>query len=90
VQLWRQPEAHGRRGFTSLIGIDASQHRVDLVTRLFGIEALAAPFESCAVQQRRRQLVPLSIIYPHHAFEHTYHPDPLFAAASDLAALVTT
>jgi 2-polyprenyl-3-methyl-5-hydroxy-6-metoxy-1,4-benzoquinol methylase len=71
-------------GFTDLTGIEASQHRAGVVTSLFGFDAFAGAFESRAVQEQLRPRAPFSIIYSHHALEHTYHPDAVLAAASRL------
>lgn len=71
-------------GFTQLIGTEASEHRAEVVRRVFGFEVFTAPFESAETQRELTSRAPFSIIFSHHVLEHTYHPDQIVAAASQL------
>jgi 2-polyprenyl-3-methyl-5-hydroxy-6-metoxy-1,4-benzoquinol methylase len=71
-------------GFTHLVGTESSEHRADVVRRVFGFEVFTAPFESASTQEALSKLAPFSIIYSHHVLEHTYHPDAVIRAASRL------
>jgi SAM-dependent methyltransferase len=71
-------------GFTRVVGTESSEHRADVVRRVFGFEVFTAPFESDVTQRSLAASAPFSVIYSHHVLEHTYHPDEVIAAASRL------
>ena len=70
-------------GFTRLVGIEASRHRAE-VTAAAGFDVLTTPFESPETREALRARGPFGLIFTFHALEHTYHPDRVFAAASEL------
>lgn len=73
-------------GFTNVAATEASSHRAETARRLFGFDVVAAPFESDAARDALETRAPFSIIYSHHALEHTYHPEQIIASASRLQA----
>jgi 2-polyprenyl-3-methyl-5-hydroxy-6-metoxy-1,4-benzoquinol methylase len=70
-------------GFTRLVGIEASRHRAD-ITASAGFDVLTTPFEAPQTRGALRSRGPFGLIFTFHALEHTYHPDRVFAAASEL------
>jgi SAM-dependent methyltransferase len=70
-------------GFSRLVGIEASRHRAN-VTASAGFDVLTTPFEAPETQTALRSRGPFGLIFTFHALEHTYHPDRVFAAASEL------
>ena len=70
-------------GFTRLVGIEASRHRAD-ITASAGFDVLTTPFEAPETRAALRSRGPFGLIFTFHALEHTYHPDRVFAAASEL------
>jgi len=71
------------KGFTRLVGVEASQHRAD-VARSDGFDVLATPFEALETRHALQRRGPFALIHTYHALEHTYHPDSVFAAAAEL------
>jgi 2-polyprenyl-3-methyl-5-hydroxy-6-metoxy-1,4-benzoquinol methylase len=70
-------------GFTRLVGIEASRHRAE-ITASAGFDVLTTPFEAPETREALRRRGPFGLIFTFHALEHTYHPDRVFAAASEL------
>jgi 2-polyprenyl-3-methyl-5-hydroxy-6-metoxy-1,4-benzoquinol methylase len=70
-------------GFSRLVGIEASRHRAD-ITASAGFDVLTTPFEASETRAALRSRGPFGLIFTFHALEHTYHPDRVFAAASEL------
>jgi SAM-dependent methyltransferase len=70
-------------GFSRLVGIEASRHRAD-ITASAGFDVLTTPFEAPETRAALRSRGPFGLIFTFHALEHTYHPDRVFAAASEL------
>jgi 2-polyprenyl-3-methyl-5-hydroxy-6-metoxy-1,4-benzoquinol methylase len=70
-------------GFTRLVGIEASRHRAE-ITASAGFDVLTTPFEAPDTRSALLSRGPFGLIFTFHALEHTYHPDRVFAAASEL------
>lgn len=70
-------------GFTRLAGIEPSRHRA-AITAAAGFDVLTTPFEAPETRDALRRRGPFGLIFTFHALEHTYHPDRVFAAASEL------
>ncbi len=73
-----------KRGFTNLVGVENSKHRVDFAKSFFGFEVFNAPFEDAEVQKELQKKAPFGLIFSHHVFEHVYDPGELIARASAL------
>lgn len=73
-----------RKGWTKLIGVENSKHRAELVKQVFGFEVLHGGFEEASVQDGLRAVAPIGLIFSHHVFEHTYHPDDIIAKVAAL------
>lgn len=73
-----------KQGFTNLVGIENSKHRVDFAKSFFGFNVFNTPFEDTHTQNELKKIAPFSLIFSHHVFEHVYDPGELMAHASSL------
>lgn len=71
-------------GFTTLIGMEASEHRARIAKEAFGVTAIISPFEHAHTQQKLREQKPFGLLYSHHVLEHIYNPREFIRLCSSL------
>ncbi len=71
-------------GFKTVVGIENSDHRANLVSETFGMPVLAGGFEQQAVQAKLGEYRPFGLIFSHHVLEHTFNPDEIIDKISML------
>ncbi len=72
------------QGFKTVVGVEHSRHRAELVHQALGFEVFHGEFENPKVQEKLSLLKPVGLFFSHHVLEHVYNPAEVIEKASSL------
>lgn len=75
------------QGFQTVVGVENSKHRADLVNKVLGFTIFQGGFEEDSVQESLTKIKPIGLIFSNHVLEHTYNPDEILRKISSLQDL---
>ena len=62
------------KGFTKIVGLEASIHRAEIAKRVYNFNIFTAPFQDSSLQNELKKKAPFSLVFAYHVLEHTYDP----------------
>ncbi len=70
------------QGFKTVVGVENSQHRAEMVNRALGFTIFHGGFEEDNIQEKLAKFKPIGLVFSNHVLEHTYHPEDIIKKIS--------
>jgi SAM-dependent methyltransferase len=72
------------QGFSTVVGVENSEHRASVVGKTLGVPVAVGNFEGSSVQESLKTYGMFDLVLSHHVFEHVSHPEAFISALSKL------